>query len=249
MALPLLLALAVGVQAQLNIIPETSPEVCVLYASDLSSQRNQFNENFTNIFETYNSVTISFFEYNNLNYDVIDILSKNDYSTCDIVAIDVVKSDMDFITFLQSENECSKYTANKIHYLKLTPTDEWFVYSKYLSFCPLSDSLLGIYCDTQLKDTYFPLSTNSAFDVTDVPEFTESGYTFYSSDSFYVCRRINEGKWLNYQLFYREYAASGTIARAVNWGNVWTNFKTFAQIVYKVLDIFFNSKRNFEPRA
>nr|WME84906.1 outer capsid protein VP7 [Porcine rotavirus B] len=249
MALPLLLALAVSAQAQLNIIPETSPEVCILYANDFNTQKNQFNENFTNIFETYNSVTVSFFEYDKSNYDVIDILSKNDYSTCDIVAIDVIKSDMDFITFLQSENECSKYAPNKKHYMKLPVNEEWFVYSKHLSFCPLSDSLLGIYCDTQLENTFFPLSTNNAFDVTDVPEFTEAGYVFYSSDPFYVCKRINEGKWLNYQLFYREYAASGTVARAVNWGNVWSNFKTFAQIVYKVLDIFFNSRRNLEARA
>nr|AEW29870.1 outer capsid protein VP7 [Porcine rotavirus B] len=249
MALPLLLALAVGVQAQLNIVPETSPEICILYASDLDSQRNEFNENFTNIFESYNSVTLSFFKYDSNNYDVINILSTNDYSTCDIVAIDVVNPEMDFVTFLQSENECSKYSANKIHYLKLPASEEWFVYSKVLGFCPLSDSLLGIYCDTQTSGTYFPLSKNSHFDVTDIPEFTEAGYTFHSSDQFYVCKRKNEGKWLNYQLFYRGYAATGTVARAVDWGNVWSNFKTFAQIVYKVLDIFFNTRRNLEPRA
>nr|AEW29900.1 outer capsid protein VP7 [Porcine rotavirus B]AEW29901.1 outer capsid protein VP7 [Porcine rotavirus B] len=249
MALPLLLVLAVSVQSQLLITPNTQPEVCILYADDRATDVTGLGENFTDIFSTYNSVSLSFFSYSSTNYDVIGILSEKDFSTCTILAVDVIQSDMDFVSFLQSENECSKYNKNKIHYLKLPATEEWFIYAKKLSFCPLSDSLLGIYCDTQVNATYFPLSTGTKFDVTDIPEFTEMGYTFFSVDDFYVCKRINENKWINYHLFYREYADSGTVARAIDWGNVWTGFKTFAQMLYKVLDIFFNNKRNFGPRA
>nr|BAA78609.1 outer capsid protein VP7 [Bovine group B rotavirus]BAV57414.1 outer capsid protein VP7 [Bovine group B rotavirus]BAV57415.1 outer capsid protein VP7 [Bovine group B rotavirus]BAV57416.1 outer capsid protein VP7 [Bovine group B rotavirus]BAV57417.1 outer capsid protein VP7 [Bovine group B rotavirus] len=247
MALPLLLVFAACAKAQLVITPISNPEICVLHASDWNV--NSFGDNFTNIFETYNSVTLSFYQYDSTNYDVIDIISKRDYSLCHILAIDVIKPEMDFITFLQSNNECSKYAGQKIHYQKLSTNEEWFVYSKNLKFCPLSDSLIGLYCDTQINGTYFPLSENEKYDVTDLPEFTEMGYVFYSNDDFYICKRINEDKWVNYHLFYREYSASGTVSRAISWDNVWTGFKTFAQVVYKILDIFFNNRRNFEPRA
>nr|ADF57899.1 structural protein VP7 [Human rotavirus B] len=244
-----LLVLAAAVNAQLNIVPSVHPEVCVLYADDHQSDANKFNGNFTQIFHSYNSITLSFMSYSSSSYDVIDIMSRYDLSSCSILAIDVFDASMDFNVFLQSTNNCSKYNANKIHYIKLPRGEEWFSYSKNLKFCPLSDSLIGMYCDTQLSDTYFEISTGGTYEVTDVPEFTQMGYTFHSSEDFYLCHRISSEAWLNYHLFYRDYDVSGVISKQINWGNVWSGFKTFAQVLYKILDLFFNSKRNVEPRA
>nr|AVW80120.1 VP7 [Porcine rotavirus B] len=249
MAFTLLLVLATCVDAQLNIIPADDPEICLLYADDLQNEATEYTGNFSQIFETYNSVTLSFTKYSKDNYDVISILSQYDYSACDILAIDVIYPDMDFNVFLQSENNCSKYSGNKVHYIQLPRDKEYFVYSKNLKFCPLSDSLIGMFCDTQVHLTYFNVSKNTQYDVTDIPEFTSKGYTFYSQEPFYVCQRVSENPWVNVHLFYRSNAPSGVISRQINWGNVWTNIKTFAQIVYKVLDIFFNNKRSVEPRA
>nr|ASV45331.1 capsid glycoprotein VP7 [Rotavirus B]ASV45332.1 capsid glycoprotein VP7 [Rotavirus B] len=249
MAFTLLLVLAACAHAQLNIIPALTPEICILYGNDQENEAKMFMGNFSQIFETYNSVTLTFQSYDTTQCNVIESLSKYDFSACQYLAVDVANSDMDFNTFLQSENNCSEYSADKIHYLQLPRNEEWFVYAKKLKFCPLSDSLIGMYCDTQLPSTYFNLSTTSTYEVTDIPEFTQMGYTFHSTDKFYVCKRITETKWISYYLFYRDEIPSGTISRQINWGNVWSNFKKIAQVIYKILDIFYNNSRTVEPRA
>nr|AEW29861.1 outer capsid protein VP7 [Porcine rotavirus B] len=248
MAFTLLLVLAACANAQLNIVPSINPEVCVLYPDNLN-EATQYFGNFTEIFESYNHVTVSLTNYSNQNYDVIDILSKTNYQTCDVLAVYVDEPWTDFVTFLQSENNCTKFAANKIHYAQLPRDQEWFVYSKGIRFCPLSDDLIGIYCDTQLSSTYFTLAPERKYTVTDIPEFTARGYTFHSVNPFYLCQRITENPWINAHYFYKNGAPSGTISQRVNWGNVWTNVASFAQMLYKILDIFFNSSRSVEPRA
>nr|ASV45257.1 capsid glycoprotein VP7 [Rotavirus B] len=248
MAFTLLLVLAACANAQLNIVPSTHPEICILYADDRQSA-TQFFGNFTEIFETYNHVTVSLTNYSKDNYDVIDILSQNDYTSCEILAIDVIYPDMDFVTFLQSENNCSKFSGNKIHYVQLPRDQEWFVYSRGIKFCPLSDDLIGMYCDTQISTTYFTLAEDGKYDVTDIPEFTSKGYTMHSQYPFYLCQRITEEPWVNVHFFYRSNEPTGAVSQRINWGNVWTNVATFAQMVYKILDIFFNSSRSVNPRA
>nr|ASV45359.1 capsid glycoprotein VP7 [Rotavirus B] len=248
MAFTLLLVLAACAYAQLNIIPSIHPEVCVLYADDLQEAKEYFG-NFTEIFESYNHVTISLTNYSKENYDVIDILSQYNYETCDILAVDVADPYMDFVSFLQSENNCTKFVGNKIHYVQLPRDQEWFVYSKGVKFCPLSDELIGMFCDTQLSGTYFTLAPKRRYTITDIPEFTSKGYTLYSEDSFYMCQRITEKNWVNVHYFYRNEAPSGTVSQRINWGNVWTNVASFAQMLYKILDIFFNSSRSVVPRA
>nr|AEW29886.1 outer capsid protein VP7 [Porcine rotavirus B] len=248
MAFTLLLVLAACADAQLNIVPSTDPEICVLYSDDMNDAKQYFG-NFTEIFESYNHVTISLTNYSAENYDVIDILSKHNYEACDMLAIYVKYAYMDFATFLQSENNCTKFAGGKIHYMQLPRDQEWFVYSKDLKFCPLSDELIGMFCDTQLKDTYFEVAPNRRYYITDIPEFTSKGYTLYSNNPFYVCQRITERPWINVHYFYSENEPSGTVSQRISWGNVWTNVTTFAQMLYKILDIFFNNNRSAEPRA
>nr|WLD25311.1 VP7 [Rotavirus B] len=248
MAFTLLLVLAACANAQLNIVPSVHPEICILYSDDLTEARDFFG-NFTEIFETYNHVSISLKNYSKDNYDVIDIISNNNFESCDVLAVYVLYSYMSFDTFLLSENNCTKYTGGKIHYVQLTKDQEWFVYSKNLKFCPLTDDLIGIYCDTQLSGTYFTVAPDRRYYVTDIPEFTNKGYTFYSTNNFYICQRITEEPWINVHFFYRDNAPTGTVSQRINWGNVWTNVATFAQMLYKVLDIFFNNNRSVDPRA
>nr|AEW29863.1 outer capsid protein VP7 [Porcine rotavirus B] len=248
MAFTLLLVLAACVNAQLNIVPSIHPEICVLYSDDMNDAKQYFG-NFTGIFESYNHVTISLTNYSAQNYDVVDILSKHNYEACDVLAIYVKYAYMDFATFLQSENNCTKFASGKIHYMQLPRDQEWFVYSRDLKFCPLSDDLIGMFCDTQLKDTYFEVAPDRRYYITDIPEFTSKGYTLYSNNPFYVCQRITEKPWINVHYFYSENEPSGTVSQRISWGNVWTNVTTFAQMLYKILDIFFNNNRSAEPRA
>nr|QGH58944.1 outer capsid protein VP7 [Rotavirus B]QGH58947.1 outer capsid protein VP7 [Rotavirus B] len=248
MAFTLLLVLAACANAQLNIIPTINPEVCILYPDETKEAKEYFG-NFTEIFESYNHVTISLTNYSTKDYDVIDILSKYDYQACDILAVYVLADYMDFVTFLQSENNCSKFSGRKIHYVQLPRDQEWFVYSKGCLVCPLSDELIGIFCDTQLFDTYFELAPKRRYNVTDIPEFTKKAYPVCSDNPFYICQRITENPWINVHYFYDRNAPSGTVSNRINWGNVWTNVASFAQMLYKVLDIFFNSSRSAEPRA
>nr|AEW29888.1 outer capsid protein VP7 [Porcine rotavirus B] len=248
MAFTLLLVLAACANAQLNVIPSTDPEVCVLYPDSLTEAQKYFG-NFTQIFETYNHVTVSLTNYSSENYDVIDILSKVNYEACEILAVYIHEPWIDFISFLQSENNCTKFAANKIHYIQLPREQEWFVYSRGIQFCPLSNDLIGIFCDTQLSRTYFELAPPRKYTITDIPEFTSKGYTFYSTQPFYMCQRITEKQWINVHYFYKDNAPSGTISQRVNWGNVWTNVASFAQMLYKILDIFFNNSRSVDPRA
>nr|QGH58948.1 outer capsid protein VP7 [Rotavirus B] len=247
MAFTLLLVLAACANAQLNIIPTIDPEVCVLYADDLTEAKEYFG-NFTEIFESYNHVTVSLTNYSKDNYDVIDILSKYNYEACDILAVDVAYPYMDFVTFLQSENNCSKFAGKKIHYVTATKNQEWFVYSREFKFCPLSDDLIGMFCDTQLAGTYLDVAPKRRYNFSDIPEFTSKGYTLFN-EPFYLCQRITENPWINVHYFYARNDPSGTVSQRINWGNVWTNVASFAQMLYKILDIFFNSRRSAEPRA
>nr|ASV45303.1 capsid glycoprotein VP7 [Rotavirus B] len=248
MAFTLLLVLAACAHAQLNLIPSLDPEICILYPDNLNEAKEYFG-NFTQIFESYNHVTVSLTNYSYDNYDVIDILSKYDYTACDILAVYVGDPFIDFVSFLQSENNCTKFAADKIHYVQLPKEQEWFVYSKGVKFCPLSDDLIGIFCDTQTYTTYFTLAPERRYTITDIPEFTYRGYTLRSSYPFYLCQRITENPWINVHFFYAKDAPSGTVSQRINWGNVWTNVASFAQMLYKILDIFFNNSRSFEPRA
>nr|QGH58946.1 outer capsid protein VP7 [Rotavirus B] len=248
MAFTLLLVLAACANAQLNIIPATNPEVCVLYPDDIN-EASEYLGNFTEIFQTYNHVTMSLMNYSTNDYDVIDILSKYNYQACDLLAIYVEDDYMGFATFLQSENNCSKFTGGKIHYVQLPRDEEWFIYSKGHKICPFSDDLIGMFCDTQLSGTYFDFAPVRRYNVTDIPEFTKKGYTLYSNNPFYMCQRITDNPWVNVHYFYDDNAPSGMISKRINWGNVWTNVASFAQMLYKILDIFFNSNRSAEPRA
>nr|ASV45304.1 capsid glycoprotein VP7 [Rotavirus B] len=248
MAFTLLLVLATCVDAQLNTVSLNHPEICVLYP-DNTPEATDFHGNFTEIFETYNHVTISLKNYSHENYDVIDILSKHNYEECNILAIYINDPFADFASFLQSENNCTKFAAGKTHYVQLPKNEEWFIYAKDAKFCPLTDSLIGIFCDTQMHTTYFTLAPKRRYTVLDIPEFTNGGYTIRSDDPFYLCQRITENPWINVHYFYNGDASSGLVAQRINWGNVWTHIASFAHALYKILDIFFNSSRSVEPRA
>uniref|UniRef100_P30889 Outer capsid glycoprotein VP7 n=1 Tax=Rotavirus B (isolate RVB/Rat/United States/IDIR/1984/G1P[X]) TaxID=28877 RepID=VP7_ROTGI len=241
----LLLVVAALANGQLTILPHEESQICFLQPDNPGFD---FDGNFTNIFRDYASVKISSFTYKAQDADIVEILNVDRDRSCTILAIYIADSTLDFNTFLQSENECVKYAASKKHYIKLPRDREYFALAKNLSFCPLNDDLIGIYCDTQLETTYFSVARSSNYDVTDIPEFTELGYVFHSNDHFYICERKSEGNWIDYQLFYQNDAPLGTVSQRVNWGNVWSNVKTVAQMVYKILDIFFG-KRNIEPRA
>nr|ASV45363.1 capsid glycoprotein VP7 [Rotavirus B] len=248
MAFTLLLVLAACVNAQLNIVPSTDPEVCVLYPNDITEAR-EYHGNFTQIFENYNHITLSLTNYSHDNYDVIDILSRNNFENCDILGIYIDDPWVDFISFLQSQNNCTKFVAEKTHYVQLPKSQEWFVYAMDMKFCPLSDDLIGMFCDTQTPGTYITLAPDRRYTVIDIPEFTTKGYTLRSKNPFYLCQRITEGPWVNVHFFYNGNAPSGLVTQRINWGNVWTHVASFAHALYKVLDIFFNNSRSFEPRA
>nr|AXF38062.1 VP7 [Rotavirus G] len=243
-----LLSLAASGCSQLVIEPVVQNNICLAYPNTVSA--DEINRNFTNIFSSYSGIHIEIKPYTlNTDKDVINIIESLQITTCPMLAVYIEDSALDFVTFLSSENECQKFIRNEKHYIKLPIEEEYFTYSKNLKFCPLSDDLIGIYCDSQLEGTYFSiLKDQNEYDIVDIPEFTEKGYLFWSDSDFYICKRGATNEFMSVYYFYKDQPAHGTIRRAINWGNVWTNFKKVAQVAYKILDIFFG-KQTAEPRA
>nr|AXF38739.1 MAG: viral structural protein 7 [Ruddy turnstone rotavirus] len=243
----MLLSFALCINAQLTIKPINKKNICFMHTEDLSNSGEKV-KNFTNIFSTYSDLHIEFIKYEESSADVVKILSDANTNECEVLAIHIKNSDLDFVSFVFSQNECQKMEKDRIHYTKLEKGREFFIYGKEVTFCPLSDNLIGMNCDTQLNATYFPVTQGNDYEVIDVPEFTNEGYVFYSQKQhFYICERVSANAYKEVYLFYKDSENYGTLTQRVNWGNIWTHFKTFAQVVYKVLDIFFG-KRNLEPR-
>ncbi|AFL91896.1 VP7 [Rotavirus G chicken/03V0567/DEU/2003] len=244
-----LLFLATTAIGQLVMKPVNNNNICVMYPK---SRASEVNETVYEPFKSYSQVYIKFSEYDDTTdgKNVLKILNQIDISNCPMLAVYIVDSGMDFISFLSSQNECQEFEARKKHYIKLDVEKEYFTYARDLKYCPLSNDLIGIYCDSQLDGTYHEIQPTgqSYYDITDIPEFTEMGYVFYSTQSFYICERVSSNEFMPVYYFYNNQAPDGTITRAVNWGNAWSNFKKVAQMIYKILDIFFGRK-NLEPRA
>nr|AXF38723.1 MAG: viral structural protein 7 [Rotavirus G] len=242
----MLLLLAASCSAQLIIKPIVKNNICIAYPSDV---HDELNQTVFQVFSKFSGVHVEFSKYEvSGDQDVISMVQQMNINTCPLVAVYIKKSELDFVSFLSAENECQKFEASKIHYVKLDRQSEFFLYATDIKYCPLSDDLIGIMCDSQLHDTYHELSKTTTYDITDIPEFTDNGYLFYSTKYFYICERKGSNEFTEVHYFYENYPSTGTITRAVNWGNVWTNFKKVMQAVYKVLDIFFG-KRTVEPRA
>nr|AHZ32882.1 capsid glycoprotein VP7 [Rotavirus G] len=244
----LLLFLATCVSAQLTMKPITERNICLLYPQGQTI--TDYSGNLTKVFSSYNGVYMVMTEYNlATDKNVLEIARANDISGCDLVAIHIAESGADFVTFFSSENDCTEYAPNKIHYVQLPRDKEFFTYSKELKFCALDDSLVGIYCDSQLESTYFQVvdKSQSYYEVTDFPEFNEKGVLFYSTAKFYVCERTGSIESNKIYYFYVNDDNTGTIRLKPNWGNVWKNFKKVAQVIYKILDIFYGQQR-VQPR-
>nr|QDY92356.1 viral structural protein 7 [Wild duck Rotavirus G-like] len=274
-----LLSLVVIATAQITIKPISKRTICILHYEEIGDK--DLMSNFTNVFSSYAGVHIEFSKYDSGEKDVVKILSNARLDGCEVVAVHIEDSDMDFVSFMFSQNECMQLKGDKIHYFKLSREQEYFLYGKELHFCPLSDNMIGMNCDTNLNDTYFPMTSGSNYEVIDIPEFTNMGYTFYSEkddtyfpmtsgsnyevidipeftnmgytfysekDDFYLCERTSSNYYSEVYLFHKDSENYGTIVQRVNWGNVWTHFRTLAQVVYGILDVFFGG-RSVEPRA
>nr|ASV45203.1 capsid glycoprotein VP7 [Rotavirus G] len=245
-----LLSLVTMASAQLVIKPLINSDVCIIYPASLNVVSN-FDGNLTRVFQSYSDVNIVYkpYDLSTNPKNVLETVRHNPIDGCAIAAIYILEPELDFVTFYSSENECQQFAPNKTHRVMLPRGREFFTYSQELKFCALDDNLLGIYCDTQLPDTYFHVTQPGMnwYEVTDFPEFNEQGVLFYSMATFYVCERKGSVEKTNVHYFYTEYTNDGTVRLKTNWGNVWKNFKNIAQVVYKVLDLFFGQKGS-QPR-
>nr|AGW95859.1 VP7 [Rotavirus G pigeon/HK18] len=242
-----LLSLAAVGSSQLIIEPVIKNSVCLAYPNE--EPISELNGNFTNIFSSYSGVHFQLINYSlGADKDVIQVIRNLDVESCPTLAVYITDASLDFVTFLSAENRCQRFKQGLTHYIKLPVENEYFTYSKTLKFCPLSNDLIGIYCDSQLKDTYHTVIDQATYDIVDIPEFTEMGYLFYSDSDFYICERLATNEYMDVYYFYKDQPAAGTVTKAIDWNRVWTNFKKVAQVAYKILDIFFG-KKTVEPRA
>ncbi|APQ41759.1 VP7 [Rotavirus J] len=236
-----LLALLSITEARINV-GFVSPDVCIV-AERQTSDADKINNLLD--FYSFRGFTYEICQFNQ-DADAIDAISKCSClygNNTQIVAYaDTVKSDL--ATLLGNDNDCTVFTKKTKKWIPQYDRDrEYFLYAKNVRICYISESLLGMGCDSTKEWTWQNI-TSTDYAIADIPEMTLDGFWLFTTETAYLCVRkdSSQPKPIYFFNLIGNKPPEDQIGQTRSLATAWKAVNSILHFVYKVLDIFYRER-------